>query len=139
MTAPTANNPTLNIYLEGSRTPLSQIVRIEEGMKQIAVHFRQDGSISRDHIHEAIQLVERPQDADLIYLNNPPYSHITALRDSGRLRPNVKIIFNVLDLPLHLLPSGYNPMEHYYDLKQADAVTSPSLNPAICRAGTLIS
>ena len=92
-------------------------------MKQIGVHFRKEGGLSRDYIAETIVLVDDPCCADLIYLNNPPYDHILNLRNSGKLRTDVKIIFNVLDLPLHLLPSGYNPMEHYFSLKSADAVT----------------
>lgn len=97
------------VYASGGESPLSQIDRVRQGLAA----------------QQNVVLTDKIEEADLVYVNNPPYDNV--LR-AAQLKPSVKKIFNVLDLPLHLLqPNGDYTFEKMAalceQLKQAEAIT----------------
>jgi glycosyltransferase involved in cell wall biosynthesis len=97
-------------YLSGSTGPLTQISRIKEGMALLS----------------EVELTDYIGKADFIYVNNPPFDEYVKMRQEGKLKPTCKLIFTVLDIPLHLLDNGYNPYENIDALLQADAICTIS-------------
>lgn len=96
----------MKIATFGSRHWGSQQPRIDEGF------------VALGH-----QLTPYSHEADLIYSNDPAaFDQILFDRCRGGLRG--KVIFNVLDLPLHISGFDYAKLKH--QLLQADAVTSIS-------------
>jgi hypothetical protein len=97
----------MKIYCDGSRFYGDQISRIEQGFVQLG--------------HE---ITPHPHEANLIYSNNPSPSRGLILKDKceGKLQPNCKIIFNVLDIPEWCFPN-YDLNATYLELKQSDHVT----------------
>lgn len=100
----------------GSASPLAQVSRIREGMASLP----------------GIELVERAEDADIIYCNDMQcYDEALTARDSGYLKEGGKLVFNVLDIPEHCFePMGdFNHVKLLTlraDLLAADAVTAIS-------------
>lgn len=88
-----------------------QISRIEAGFRELG--------------HE---VVDRPEEASLIYVNNPPFTQAIADRASGRLKPSAKLIFDVQDIPHHIPSFDIRGLEA--QLLQADAVTAISQTTA---------
>ncbi len=97
----------------GGTSQLSQIDRITQGLS----------SLKGVEINNDLRIV------DLIYSNDPGYFEaILSAKDQNLLKENCKIIFNVLDLPLHLIGSqGDYSFEKLAklgaQLLRADAVT----------------
>ncbi len=109
-----ADHP-ITVYALGSEAPTAQVARIRKGLVA----------------HEGVTLTEDMSQADLVYVNNFPYDAPLHARAAGCLKPEVKLVFNVLDVPSHLLP----PQGDYTidklaalgaQLSEADAVTSIS-------------
>lgn len=98
------------IYLDGANCPNCQLPRIREGFEFL-------GHKVTDYITEA----------SLIYSNNPSKTRTQILKDkiNGKLKENVKLIFNVLDIPEWCFPN-YDLRELHQELLQADCVTSIS-------------
>ena len=95
----------------GAETPLSQVVRIRAGFTQLP-----DVVVTQDLAQ-----------ADLIYMNNGPYTGVTR----SLVKPGAKLLFNVLDVPSHLLPPAGDftfakLQEWNTELRRADAVTAIS-------------
>ncbi len=97
----------------GSRTPLAQVVRIEEGL-------RQAGAVE----------VEYGSDCDFVYANDSG-THQEAIQYRATYAPRAKLILTVLDLPEHLMSAGlgFGAQELATlrtNLLQADAITAIS-------------
>lgn len=96
----------MKIFTHGGKCQWCQLPRIEQGFTQLGHTITSD-----------------PTEADLIYSNNPWWDDLVKLKEQGKI--SGKIIFNVLDIPLHIL--------HEFDTKKlekqaasADAITSIS-------------
>lgn len=96
----------MKIFTGGGQCEWCQVPRIAQALRELG--------------HE---ITENPADADLVYVNNPWYDDIIALRDAGKLRG--KIIFNVLDIPEHII-AEFDTEKLKRQLSYADAVTSIS-------------
>jgi len=97
----------LKIYCEGARFHSGQIQRIEQGFRELG--------------HEVTPYVS---EADLLYVNNPPFGQVLADKAGGRLKPGAKVICDVQDIPHHI-PS-FDKAVLAASLAQADAVTAIS-------------
>lgn len=87
-------------------------------------HGGQIDRIERGFIELGHEVTPYISDADLIYQNNPWFDSVVSDRRRGALKPGSKVIFNVLDIPVHI-PDF--PVEHLTrQLREADAVTSIS-------------
>lgn len=93
----------MKICALGAESSINQIQRIREGFVELG--------------HEIVGM----HDAELIYCNNPWYDEVIA--EKGNLKG--KIIFNVLDIPIHLFPH-YDLGKLRAQLLYADAVTTIS-------------
>ena len=96
----------MKIHCIASRVLWGQIGRIEQGFVELG--------------HEITSYID---DADLIYINNPPFTQAIKDKLSGKLK--AIFIFNVLDIPKLHIPN-YNVEELKDQLLHADAVTSIS-------------
>lgn len=96
----------MKIYCEGSRFFGGQIERIESGFVQFG--------------HE---LTTRISEADLLYCNNPWFEQLIKDKTEGRLKG--KLIFNVLDIPEHII-GQFDTVKLQLQLMAADKVTSIS-------------
>lgn len=107
--------PSITVAALGSDSPLSQVGRIRQGL------------LARG----GIVLTEDLSLADLIYVNNPPYDVPLRARAEGCLKPDARLMFNVLDVPSHLLPPNgdytFTKLAQLGDqLNQAHAITAIS-------------
>lgn len=106
----------ISVYVVGGTSILSQSDRIKQGLNSLP----------------GVQVTDYISDADLVYSNDAGhFSSILEDKAKGRLKPGARLVFNVLDIPLHLLPpSGDYAFEKVFalaeQLKQADAVTAIS-------------
>lgn len=104
----------MKIYTDGSKGQSCQLDRIEQGFIELG--------------YEATDFISC---ADLIFSNNPSPTRTQIVKDrkEGKLKDGVKLIFNVLDVPMHLweTESFQNEVPQIKsDLAAADAVTSIS-------------
>lgn len=100
----------MKIFTAGSTYYMAQLPRIDKGFTTLG--------------HD---LVEHMGDADLLYANDSShYKDILSAQYGGRLKPSARIIFNVLDIPEHLLPD-YDLEGLERMLSHAHAVTSISI------------
>lgn len=88
-----------------SRFYASQVQRVEQGFVEL-------GHTITPHAHEA----------DLIYVNNPPFAQ--AIKDRAEGHAKGRIIGNVLDIPHHC--ADFNADALAIELGQVDAITSIS-------------
>lgn len=92
--------------ISSARCPWCQIQRIEQGFIELG--------------HEITPYIS---EADLIYCNNPPFDQIIKDKIDNKIKG--KIIFNILDIPIHLFPNfDINKLKN--QLKFADVITSIS-------------
>ena len=96
----------MKIWTDGARHWAGQVSRIDSGFLKLG--------------HELTHYIE---EADLIYSNNPWWDEIIQLKIDSKI--GGKIIFNVLDIPLHILKE-FNLQKLRTQLGYADAVTSIS-------------
>lgn len=100
----------------GGISPLSQILRIREGLSLVP----------------GVTLTDHFGDADLVYCNDAgTYGEALEAKEDGRFKEGARLVFNVLDVPEMLFaPLGdytHEKLLHLRDcLNQADAVTSIS-------------
>lgn len=109
----------MKIYTaNSSRFHGSQIQAIEQGFRALG--------------HE---ITPFPQEASLVYQNNPWFDGVVADIDRGVLKPGTKVIFNVLDIPEHI--PDYDLPRLLSQLDRADAVTciSQFVQGQLARAG----
>lgn len=106
----------ISVYVVGGTSVLSQSDRIKQGLNSLP----------------GVKVTDYISDADLVYSNDAGhFGSILEDKAKGRLKPGARLVFNVLDIPLHLLPpSGDYAFEKMLalaeQLKQADAVTAIS-------------
>lgn len=87
----------MKIATFGAKHALGQLPRIEEGLKTLGVEITDE------------------ENADVIYYNNAPYN----LHKTNKFK-----IFNVLDIPVHLVNAGQFDLKPLFEqLKTADIVT----------------
>lgn len=91
----------MKVYVGGAEGYTNQVDRIRQGLIDLGCTITYCDS-----------------DADLIYVNNPPFSPL--FKDTKAIK-----IFNVLDIPEHLFPF-FNVEDLKNQLSQADAITSIS-------------
>lgn len=104
----------IKVYLDGAKHISGQVNRIGEGFVELGC-----------------ELTEFVGEADLIYSNNPSQTRTQIVRDKadGKLKPGAKLIFTVLDVPIHLwgVESFQKEIPQIIaDLNEADAVCSIS-------------
>ena len=87
-------------------------------------HWCQIDRIEKDFIQLGHEITSYPQEADLIYQNNPPFDQIIEDKLNNIFKKDSKIIFNILDIPIHL--KNYDVNKIINQLKYADAITSIS-------------
>lgn len=93
----------MKILALGAESYTNQIARIREGF------------LTLGHI-----LTRDPSEADLIYVNNPWFDEALTLKDKTK----AKFIFNVLDLPHHIIAKGqYDLSKIKGQLQQADKIS----------------
>ncbi len=98
----TETHPPLIVSLLGAEGYTNQIDRIRQGMVGLTYQGR------------PVERTDYLWTADLIYVNDcTKYKEVVNLKKDGELKDGAKVIFNVLDLPFHLLPTGYNPIKDY--------------------------
>lgn len=120
MELPTVNtsftDTPLRVFALGSMSPLAQVVRVRAGLAA----------------QRGVEVVEHFEDADVVYCNDPgSYDEALEARRDGRLPKGCKLVFNVLDVPEHLLPpNGDYTHEKLLALREnlakADAITAIS-------------
>lgn len=104
----------MKVYLDGAKHLQGQLNRIGEGFVELG--------------HEVTDFIS---EADLIYSNNPSPTRTQIVKDKneGKLKPGAKLIWTVLDYPLHLedTESFQNEIPQIKaDLAAADAICSIS-------------
>lgn len=100
----------MKIYLDGARFYGDQISRIGEGFIELG--------------HEITPYIS---DADLLYSNNPSPTRTQLVKDrnKGKLKPGAKLIFTVLDYPLHL--EGFESFQEEIPLIKADLAAADAI------------
>lgn len=100
----------MKIYLDGARFYGDQISRIGEGFIELG--------------HEITPYIS---DADLIYSNNPSPTRTQLVKDrnEGKLKLGAKLIFTVLDYPLHL--EGFESFQEEIPLIKADLAAADAI------------
>lgn len=104
----------IKIYLDGAKFYGDQLTELSKGF--VALGYEVTDFIS---------------EATLIYSNNPSNTRAQIVKDKleGKLKPDVKLIFNMLDVPIHLLGNAdflSEMNDNKVILGAADAITSIS-------------
>jgi glycosyltransferase involved in cell wall biosynthesis len=100
----------IKVYLDGAKHLQGQVNRIGEGFIELG--------------HELTDFIS---DADLIYSNNPSPTRTQLVKDKadGKLKPGAKLIFTVLDYPLHL--EGFQSFQQEIPLIKADLAAADAI------------